>query len=205
MELRRTRRRERERGRRSALAHEEREAREQEEQHKEIVPSFHDEREELRVERDRRGHRKARCSSANKVRDQGEGADVRREIEVPLVPDEAEVIEEPNEWCAHQEHEREVGEVVKRRVVDHRPEEHRSVEVVGDVGVHAGKEFSRSFLNHERAVVDVRVGLTGLAKDDRRERRNDHERRDHRGEVRDPRACCKGPARAMVAQRIRER
>ena len=176
---------ERERRHRATLPHEEGEAREEEQQYEEVVPPLHDEGKELWVECDRRGHREALGGAPHEERDERERADVRRKVEIALVPDEAEMVEEPHERRAHQEHEGEIGEVVQRRVVDHRPEEHRRVQVISDVRVHAGEELPRSLLDHEGAVVDVRVRLPGLAEDDRRERGNDHERRDDRRDVRD--------------------
>ena len=158
----------------------------------------------MRVERDRRGHGQALGRVPYEERDQRQRADVRREVEVALIPDETEVVEEPHEGRAHQEHEGEIREVVERRVVDHRPEEHRRVQVIGDVGVHSGEELSGGLLDHESSVVDVRVRLAGLAEDDRGQRGDDHERRDERGEVRQAGARGERSARAAVSERIGE-
>src|SRR2546430_2842083 len=42
------------------------------------------------------------------------------------------------------------------------------------VRIHAGEEFPRSLLDHQGAVMDVRVRLAGLAQDDRDRRSEEH-------------------------------
>ena len=115
------------------------------------------------------------------------------------------MIERPDERRAHQKHEREVREVVERWVVDHRPEEHRRVEVVRGIRVHPVQQLARGFLDHERAVVDVRVWLPRLAKHDRGDRGENHERGDDRDDVHEAGACGESLTGASIAERVGER
>ena len=57
----------------------------------------------------------------------------RGQVEVPLVPEDPEMIERPDERHGDEEEEREIREVVQRGVVDHRPVIERRVEVIGRV------------------------------------------------------------------------
>src|SRR5438552_2289432 len=193
------------RRRRAPLADEQRKAGEEEEQHEEVVASFDHEREELRIERDRRGHREATRGALHQERHERERSDVGREIEIPLVPDDADMVEEPHERRGDEEHEREVREVIEGRVVDHRPVEHRGVEVIRHVRIHAVQELARRLFDHQCAVVDIAVRLAALAKDDRGDRRHDHERRHDRREVNDPRTRRKARTATPIADRIAER
>ena len=138
-------------------------------------------------------------------RDQREGAQIGREVEVSLIPDQTEVIEEADERRGDEEHEREIGQVVEGRVVDHRPVEHRRVEVVGDVRIHAQEELARGLLDHQGPVVYVGVGPARLSQDDRDDGRHDDEDRDDRGEVGHARARAEAGTRAKIAERIGHR
>src|SRR5581483_4883974 len=157
VELRRGRRGDGQRAEGAPLALEQRDPREEEGQDEEVVASLDHEREELRVQRDERGGGETVLGATDEERHHGERRDVRREVEVALVPEEPEVIEDPHERYRHQEQRREVREVVQGGVVHHRPVEERCVEVVGDVRVLPRDELARRPLDHQRAVVDVGV------------------------------------------------
>ena len=205
VQLRRAGDREREGRERAPLALEQEHGAEEWQEHEEVVAPLDDEREELRVEGDDRGEREALRGAADEERDQAERRDVRGQVEVALVPEDADVVEEPHEGHRDEEHEREVGQVVQGRVVDHRPVEHRRVQVVGDVWVHPVEELARRLLHHERAVVDVGVRASGLAQDERRDGRHDDERDDDRREMDRAIARRERASRAPVPERVGRR
>ncbi|TMB96661.1 MAG: hypothetical protein E6J38_03345 [Chloroflexi bacterium] len=149
--------------------------REQEREHEEVIPSFDDEWEELRVECDQRDEREPVLGPLHEQRQDRERRDERGEVEVALIPGDAEVVEDPHERHGDKEERWEVREVVERGVVHHGPVHEWRIEVVRDVGVLSAEELARGPLDHERAVVDVRVRASGLSEHDRCDRRRDDE------------------------------
>ena len=197
--------RDRERAECPPLALEQRDTREQEHQHEEIVPAFDDEREELRVQRDQGHEREPVVHAARQERHDRERREVGRQVQVALVPEEADLVEEPHERGGDQEQEWEVREVIERGAVHHRPVVERGVEIVGDVGVLPEEQLARGPLDHQRTVVDVRVRLPGLAQHDRRERWHDDEGRDDRRDVHGSLPRRERAARHVIAHRVRDR
>ncbi len=205
MQLRRRRDGDRERAERPSFPLQQGDAAEEEQQHEEIVPTFDGEREQLRVQRQECDEREAIVHAAREERHDREGRHVGRQVEIALVPEKPDRVEEPHERCCDEEQEREVREVIQRGIVHHRPVIERGVEVVRHVRVLPEQELARGPLDHERAVVDVRVRLSRLAQHDRREGRHHDEDGDDGGDVEGALTWREGGARAVIAHRVRDR